>query len=96
MNSSITKLTTTSSSDTDEVSAATSSRKKNSTANSWPPTICANTAGMVMKVSPGPADGSKPKANTAGSTISPARKQVSTVSAITHSEELSRLASLST
>jgi hypothetical protein len=60
--------------DTAEVSAAMASSTKNSTPNRSPKGMAENTAGRVMKVSPGPALGAKPKANTAGSTIRPERK----------------------
>ena len=63
-----------SSSDIEEVSAATKKSRKKITAKTTPPLIFAKRVGTVMKVSPGPAAGSAPKAKTAGKIISPARK----------------------
>ena len=38
-----------------------------------PPGICPNAMGRVMKISPGPPSGSRPKANTIGKMAIPAR-----------------------
>ena len=53
-------------------SAATTSRAKNTTASPWPNGSCWNTAGMVMKVRPGPEAGSMPVAASTGKIIRPA------------------------
>ncbi|MNH33343.1 hypothetical protein D3C79_938480 [compost metagenome] len=52
--------------------AATTSRAKNTTANPWPKGNCWNTAGIVIKVRPGPEAGSMPVAASTGKIISPA------------------------
>ena len=88
LNSSIKKLTTTSIRETEEVSAATKSRKKKRIPNSCPPLICEKTAGMVINVRPGPAEGLKPKTKIAGKTINPDRKQISVVNPMTLPAEL--------
>jgi len=53
-----------------------------------PKGICENTAGRVMKVSPGPAAGSKPKAKTAGRIRNPA------ITAINVSRDVTQRAAL--
>lgn len=65
--------TTTSSKEIADVSAATHNSRKNNADHIWPPGINANTFGSVMKVSPGPAPGSAPNANTVGKITNPAR-----------------------
>lgn len=63
---SITYATTTSSKEIADVIAATHRSRKNNADHIWPPGIIANTLGSVMKVSPAPALGSAPNANTVG------------------------------
>ena len=55
--------------------------------------MCANTAGIVTKVSPGPAVGSKPKAKTGGITIKPPKRAAIMPKNATQAVERGRLAS---
>ena len=50
-------------------------RMKKSVMKIAPPGIEVNTAGMVMKTNEGPAEGSKPKENTAGKMAMPASSE---------------------
>ena len=54
------------------VVAAKQVRRKKHARRMFPRGIWLNTRGMVMKRSPGPAEGSIPKENTAGKMASPA------------------------
>ena len=63
--------------------AAMAVRMKNAASSIWPPGICANTAGMVMNTSDGPADGAKPKLNTAGKMAMPASSDTDRSASIT-------------
>ncbi len=62
--------------DMDDVNAATASNKKNRIQKKYPPGICWNTLGKVMKTNPGPAPGSMPNANTAGKMAMPANSAI--------------------
>ena len=55
-----------------EVIPAIITKKKNAHPNNFPPAICENRLGIVIKVRPGPSVGDIPKENIAGNIISPA------------------------
>ena len=58
--------------ETEEVMAAKRTRIKKITAHRVPKGMESNTAGSVIKIRPGPAEGSKPNAKTAGRMAKPA------------------------
>ncbi|MNJ22075.1 hypothetical protein D3C77_164420 [compost metagenome] len=67
----------------EDESAATTSRAKKTTASPWPKGSCWNTAGMVMKVRPGPEAGSMPVAASTGKIIKPASTAIRLASSTT-------------
>ena len=91
--SSIRKATAGSRIEIEEVTAANSNNEKNTSASNWPPAICANRAGIVIKVKPGPAAGSTWKANTAGRIIKPANTEAIVARPAIHKPALTILVS---
>ncbi|MNG08595.1 hypothetical protein D3C84_919670 [compost metagenome] len=83
------KRTRCSSMEMEEESAATSSNRKNTTPSPWPNGRWLNTAGMVMKVRPGPAVGSMPVEASAGKIISPASTEIRLARVTTQTPERS-------
>ena len=79
-NSSTRNAVSSSSIETELVRAANVRQAKNATANSPPNGSWAKITGIVTKVSPGPAAGSRWKANTAGITIRAPRIEAAVVS----------------